>query len=160
MTLLYETFNKFVDYSTTYSVDRQWCLGPSIPFFVLVDPYPFNAIKMVWIDKDVIDSPNCTYLFIKSLCIVWKIKKVRGKLCKITALFIEDWKFKSSNYSTKYVHTLDYQISVAYRIIVAGLDRKIVQHSHSLGKKSDLGISIAQQLFQSIYLNVMYCKKK
>ena len=55
------------------------------------------------------------------------------------------------------VSTLDYQISVAYQITVA-LDRKIVQHS--LGKKSDLGISIAQQLFQSIYLKIMYCKKK
>ena len=28
-------------------------------FVVLVDPYPFNAIKRVWIDQDVIDSPHC-----------------------------------------------------------------------------------------------------
>ena len=48
-----------------------------IIFFVLVDPYPFNAVervllllvvsmdrpkqKRVWIDQDVIDSPHCTY---------------------------------------------------------------------------------------------------
>ena len=32
-----------------YSVDRQ----------CLVDPYPFTAIKRVWIDQDVIDGPHC-----------------------------------------------------------------------------------------------------
>ena len=26
---------------------------------VLVDPYPFNAVKRVWINKDVNDGPRC-----------------------------------------------------------------------------------------------------
>ena len=44
-----------------YSVDCQWRLGRSITFFVLVNPYLFNAVKRVWIDQDVIDndSPHC-----------------------------------------------------------------------------------------------------
>ena len=33
-----------------YRVDCQLRLGRSIPFFVLVDPYPFYCIKKVWID--------------------------------------------------------------------------------------------------------------
>ena len=45
--------------SYMYSMDHQWSLGWSIPFSVLVDPYPFNAVKRVWIDPDVIDSPHC-----------------------------------------------------------------------------------------------------
>ena len=27
-------------------------MSESIPFFVLVDPYPFNAVKRVWIDQN------------------------------------------------------------------------------------------------------------
>ena len=27
---------------------------------VLVNPYPFNAVKRVWIDQDIIDSPHCS----------------------------------------------------------------------------------------------------
>ena len=52
------------------SVDRQWCLCRSTPFFVLVDPHHFNAVKgcgstktkKVWIDQDIIDSPHCSIL--------------------------------------------------------------------------------------------------
>ena len=42
-------------YGTIYtqcSVDCQWCLGRSMPFFVLVDPYPFYCIKGEWIDQN------------------------------------------------------------------------------------------------------------
>ena len=35
-----------------HSVDLQWRLGWSIPFFVLVDLYPFIGVKMVWIDQN------------------------------------------------------------------------------------------------------------
>ena len=55
-----------LDFQRNYSVDRQWGLGQSIPFFGLVDPYSFNAVKRVWIDQNkkgygstVIDSPHC-----------------------------------------------------------------------------------------------------
>ena len=48
-------------FKTRYSVDCQWFLGWSIPFFVLVDLYPFYCIKRVWIDQDVIDGPHCIY---------------------------------------------------------------------------------------------------
>ena len=33
-------------------MDHQWHLGWFITFFVLVDPYPFTAIKKVWIDQN------------------------------------------------------------------------------------------------------------
>ena len=47
----------------TYSVD---VFGLSAPFFVLVYPYPFNAMKRIWINQDVIDSPHCIFDLKKS----------------------------------------------------------------------------------------------
>ena len=53
---------------STYSVDSQWCLGWSIPFYHFIGFIPFYCPKKVWInkndkkgwiDQDVIDGPHC-----------------------------------------------------------------------------------------------------
>ena len=61
--------NTVYSINTIYSVESQWRLGRSIHFFVLVHPYLFYCSKRVWIDQkkmvrinqDVIDGPQCTY---------------------------------------------------------------------------------------------------
>ena len=57
-----------------YSVDGQWRLCWSITFFVLVDPYAFDAVKGVWIDQN---KKGCgstkTSLTVHTVCSkIWK----------------------------------------------------------------------------------------
>ena len=60
-----------------YSVDRQWCLGRSIPFYHFSRSIPFYCPKRVWIDQnnkrvwidqDVIDGLLCMLNLCGNLC--------------------------------------------------------------------------------------------
>ena len=59
---------------------------------ILVDPYPFNAVKRVWIDQDVIDSPHCTWSYLsivfgsslQLLCCVYNVEITKFGQVKCT----------------------------------------------------------------------------
>ena len=73
----------------TYSLNRQWHLGWSIPFFVLVDPYHFDAVKMLWIDKKKgfrLTKTSLTVIYF-ALCVLSQI--LTGVLSILISIWLE-----------------------------------------------------------------------
>ena len=63
---------------------------------ILVDPYPFNALKRIWIVQDIIDCQHCNTDFTSFRFYTSKDKSKTSKMNSNDKLEIQENKLKSS----------------------------------------------------------------